>query len=166
MSHDIIKSISFKKGRVFVTAACSNIYPKNYVQCECPSLTKILVEDGRKQLDAVIFKEFRNGNFQGISTLYAKALNWQREQQEQGLSIDDGDLLARFKNAWDAKVPVSVFYDGAGLVHVGSKRFTYSYNHNIGKQYQNITRAKFALRGFSIYKDKFQFRVVDELLSA
>lgn len=131
-----------------------------------PSLTEILAEEGREQLDSVIFKEFRKGNFQGMSTLYAKALHWQSNQPENGVHITDGDLLETFKQAWNAKAPLNVFYNGAGLVSVGKARFTFNYNNDKGKAYQNIARAKFALRQFSQYKDGFEFRIIGQRQAA
>lgn len=166
MSYDIIKSISVKNNQIFVTSACSNVFPKTYSRGMSPSLTEILAEEGREQLDSVILKEFRNGNFQGMSTLYAKALHWQANQPKKGVHIADGDLLETFKQAWNAKAPLNVFYKGAGVVKVGKARFTFNYNNDKGKEYPNIARAEFALRSFSQYKDGFEFRIIGQLKAA
>lgn len=72
MSYDIITSIGIKSGKVFVSSYCSNITPKRASRWEAESLTKILQEKGKDELDRVILFEFWKGNFQGKSTKYGK----------------------------------------------------------------------------------------------
>ncbi len=64
MSYDIIKSIKIKDGKVHINGAPSNVYPRYFEEFECPSLTKVLKEEGRQALEVVILGEYENGNFQ------------------------------------------------------------------------------------------------------
>ncbi len=164
MSYDIIKSISIKKGQVFISAASSNVYPKTYYNSECTSLTKILAEEGRGGLDKVLFKEFRNGNFQGMSTLYAKALVWQNKRAEGEPKIEDELLLAAFKKEWHEKAPVYAFYQGDAITNVGKRTFRYEYGKKRGKQFKNITQARYALRTFDTPNVAFvsEFEIVEK----
>ena len=98
MSYAIVRSITIKNGEVFVCAASSNVYPKDFSQNESVSLSDILNNQGREILDEVIFGEFRKGNFQGLSTQYSKALVWQKQH---GITCKDSELLGRFSKAWN-----------------------------------------------------------------
>ncbi len=75
MSYDIIKNIKIKDDRVFVKSAPNNVYPRTFYMEECPSLSKILQEQGKEALDLEIFKQFENGNFQRGNNKYTRALH-------------------------------------------------------------------------------------------
>lgn len=145
MSYDIIKSISIKNNQVFVTSASSNVVPKTYSPFHCTSLTEILVGEGRAALDRELFKEFRNGNFQGMSTHYAKAIAWQKMEN---IECDDGELLAKFKKEWNKADACSARFNGYIITSMRKRGFRYSYNENcVPKHFNNLTQAKYYLRG-------------------
>jgi hypothetical protein len=74
MSYEIIRSIKIKDGQVFIKGAPNNVYPRDYEEFECPSLTKILKDEGQEKLDIEILKEFESGNFQGSIGKYTRPL--------------------------------------------------------------------------------------------
>lgn len=146
MSYDIIKGISIKNKQVMVTSASSNVYPKTYSPFHCQSLTTILVNDGREALDREIFKEFRNGNFQGTSTHYAKAIVWQKIEN---IECDDGELLAKFKKEWNKSDAYFTRFNGNTITTIGKRGFRYSYSESAyPKCFKNLTQAKYYLRNF------------------
>lgn len=75
MSYDIVRSIKITDGRVFIKAAPSNVYPRDYEEFECKSLTKILQEEGQEKLDIRILREFESGNFHGSIGKYTRQLS-------------------------------------------------------------------------------------------
>lgn len=156
MSHSVIRSITIKNNQVIVTSACSNVSPKHYISGEAPSLTETLVNQGKKALDSIILKEFREGNFRGVGTVYGKAIVWQSIKKREGIEIPDDELLARFKEAWSAKKPVNASYLGYLISSIGKR--TFMYGPCEGKVFQNKDRAQYALRDFS--HDKIDFCLV------
>ena len=145
MSYDIIKSISIKNNKVFVCSASNNITPRTYYNSETPSLTKILVEEGRKRLDNVIFGEFRNGNFQGKSTPYAKAIIWQAASDDRA-DIPDEQLLGLLKKAWGDKAQChAVYLTSYPIVSVSKKSFQYSLDSTMPKLFKNRAQAEYYL---------------------
>lgn len=145
MSYDIIKSISIKKGRVFINAASSNVYPKHYYNSQCPSLTRILAEQGRGELDKTLFNEFRVGNFHGKSTLYAKAIIWQAASDDRADILDE-QLLGLFTKAWNGKGRCHAVYLGVfTIIKVTSKSFRYSRDRVIPKIFKNRAQAEYYL---------------------
>lgn len=147
MSHDIIKSIVIKNNQVIIAAASNNVWPRTYTPSHCESLTKILVNNGREALDVAIFKAFRDGNFQGMSTQYAKALVWQKQSNA---TCPDSDLLHEFKHEWNKKIPFLVFTgDGYPVTQVYKKTLNYDPSKKrMGKEFKNEAKARYALRNF------------------
>jgi len=148
MSHYKIKSIGIKDNKVFLTGACNNIIPITYSRSEAPSLTQILVEQGRSALDVLILKEFQNGNFQGYGSPYGKAIIWRGLQENKGVDIPLDELMRRFKKAWTSKDAVSASYQGSSVVAVKRSRLFYNYDTSRQKLFKNITQAMLTLRGF------------------
>lgn len=89
MSYDIIRGLKITNQQVIITAASSNVYPKHYTKSESPSLTKILVEDGKSAVERIIVGEFLNGNFQGGTSIYRNIASFIR--QEYGYTWDTPD---------------------------------------------------------------------------
>lgn len=148
MSYDIIKSITVnKENQVMVCSAASNVTPKTYHPFHATSLTRILKEQGRAELDRVIFTEFRKGNFQGMSTQYAKALVW---QQVNNTSFSDDVLLAEFKKAWNDNQPVEAFFQGHKIHAVGRWSFRYRLDSSApGMVFKNMAQARYMVRNFA-----------------
>lgn len=76
MSYDIIKSICIdeKEQKVFITACSNNVFPHTPYREEVPGFTRRLKEEGRESVELEIMKNYENGNFQGGSNKYTKAL--------------------------------------------------------------------------------------------
>lgn len=72
MSYSIVKSISVNGGKVYLTSACNNVYPRTYQRWEATYFTKILQDGGMEALNNALFENFFNGNMQGDSTIYGK----------------------------------------------------------------------------------------------
>lgn len=72
MSHEIIRSISFRNNEVRVSSYCNNVSPKIVENWVAPSLTEILRHQGKAEVEKEILLKFWNGNFQGKSTKYGK----------------------------------------------------------------------------------------------
>jgi len=72
MSYHIVKSICIdeKEGKVYITGADNNVYPRTPRKWDCPSLGDLLVEEGREAVELALFKEYENGNLQGSATKY------------------------------------------------------------------------------------------------
>lgn len=62
MSHEIVKSISIKKDKVFLTSADSSLRPLHFHRWECEGLSEILREKGRVALLASIGEDIWSGN--------------------------------------------------------------------------------------------------------
>lgn len=80
MSHEIVKSISIKDGKVYLTSADSSIRPLYFSRWECTPLSNILSEEGRDALYAKIGEEMWDGNlkmYQGskLCNLYLESRN-------------------------------------------------------------------------------------------
>ena len=67
MSYEIVRSIKVRNNKVFIIGSSNNIVPKDYSEWECPSLSKILQNEGNDALEVEIFKAYECGNFQGRS---------------------------------------------------------------------------------------------------
>ena len=62
MSHEIVKSISVTKDKVFLTSADSSLRPLHFHRWECTSLSKVLNEQGREAVLALLGEDIWNGN--------------------------------------------------------------------------------------------------------
>lgn len=84
MSYHVIKSIGVNEddGKVFITGADNNVYPRTPHQWECTSLSKILVEQGREAVDLEIFKAYESGEFQCGTNKWTRALKSLRASPE------------------------------------------------------------------------------------
>ena len=74
MSYAIVRSIKVREGKVFLNCASNNVRPLHFSEDECPSLTKILQENGGDALELEIFRNFESGNFQRGVAKYLRAL--------------------------------------------------------------------------------------------
>lgn len=80
MSHEIVKSISIKDHKVYLTSAANNLRPLTFERWECTSLSQILEEQGREALYAKIGQEVWDGNFElrsgsNLCKLFQRARN-------------------------------------------------------------------------------------------
>jgi len=64
MSYEIVKKISIRDNKVFLTSASNNVSPREYKEWHCQSLTEILQEKGETELNFELLKEYENGMFQ------------------------------------------------------------------------------------------------------
>lgn len=74
MSHEIIKSITVRDGKVFLCSASNNVAPRHFKEWHCESLTDVLNESGREGLDLEILRCYVEGGFQRGSNRYTRAL--------------------------------------------------------------------------------------------
>jgi hypothetical protein len=74
MSYEIIRSIKIKNGEVWINYTSNNVYPHDYSDFHCESLTKILKEQGQDALDIEILKQYEGGMFQRGNNKYTRAL--------------------------------------------------------------------------------------------
>ena len=76
MSYEIIKGIKIdeKKGEVWLDCACNNVYPRTFSKWLCKSLSTILKEQGREQVEFEILKDYENGNIQRGNNKFTRAL--------------------------------------------------------------------------------------------
>lgn len=76
MSYHVVKQITVNEadGKVFITGADNNVYPRTPHKWECTSLSKILAEHGREAVDLEIFKAYESGDFHGGSNKWQRAL--------------------------------------------------------------------------------------------
>ncbi len=72
MSHEKIKSISFKNNEVKITSYPNNVSPISIETWVSFSLTEILKKDGKKEVLKEILLSFWKGSFAGKSTKYGK----------------------------------------------------------------------------------------------
>ncbi len=82
MSYEIIKKIQVRDGKVFITCASNNVYPRTPHEDESYSLSKILKEEGQEALDIEILAAYESGNFQKGSNKYTRALEVLRHMDE------------------------------------------------------------------------------------
>jgi len=82
MSYEIVKAIRIKDGRVFLKSDSNNVWPRDYHEWECPSLTAILERDGQEALDIEILRTYESGSFQGSANKYTHALMILRHMPE------------------------------------------------------------------------------------
>lgn len=78
MSYEIVKSISVKDDKVYLTSADSSLRPLDFSRWECTAFSKILAEQGKDALYAKLGEEIWNGNLQlrqgsKLCRLYMKA---------------------------------------------------------------------------------------------
>ena len=64
MSYEIVKKISIKENKVFLTSTSNNVSPRTYKEWHCQSLSTILQDKGETELNFELLKEYENGNFQ------------------------------------------------------------------------------------------------------
>jgi hypothetical protein len=74
MSYEKVKSICIETDKVFITSASNNVRPLTYDRQEYPYFTKILKEEGKDAVEIAILRNYEEGNLQGGSNKYTKAL--------------------------------------------------------------------------------------------
>jgi len=74
MSYDIVRKISVRDGRVFITSTPNNIYPHDYHEWECPELTRALEEGGQEGLGIEFDKYTRSGKYLQAGTHFIHAI--------------------------------------------------------------------------------------------
>ena len=76
MSYEIIKAIGIKNNEVWITSYSSNITPKIPSRWHADSLTKILVEKGKKEYEKEVLRLYWDGAFQNTDNLFDKSVQW------------------------------------------------------------------------------------------
>ena len=76
MSYHIVKAISIKEeeGKVYITGSDNNISPRTPYRHEYPTLSAMLVREGREAVEMQIFRDYENGNLQGGKNKWTRAL--------------------------------------------------------------------------------------------
>ena len=76
MSYEKIKSIKIdeKENKVFITCASSNVFPLYYKKHEFKTLSKLLEEKGKQEVEIRILKLYEEGSFQQGKNKYSNAL--------------------------------------------------------------------------------------------
>jgi len=113
MSYEKITHIRIRDGKVFVKSH-SNNDTASPSEWENPFFTKILVEEGLRAVEIELLKTYEEGNFQGGSNKYTKAMkvlryvygdeyqkfSWNvwNEPEEQGKAREDLRKSQEFKN--------------------------------------------------------------------
>lgn len=110
MSYEKVKSVKIddKENKVFITSAVNNLRPLSYEKWESQHLSKILEEFGKRAVEIEIFKSYENGNFQGGSNKYTKALKVLRyalkeEYEPFNWHIDHGEYESEERKAYDER---------------------------------------------------------------
>lgn len=85
--------INTKEQKVFLTGASNNVYPKTYERFECTPLSEILRNEGKEAVEIAILQDYIDGNLQGGSNKYTRALKILR----------NNPAFAKFdwQNSWD-----------------------------------------------------------------
>ena len=101
MSYEIVKSIKIKDDKVFLRSDSNNVYPKHFHVWECTSLSIILKEQGKKELDKEILYQYWSGIFQKTGNNYDKSVrmltNWHKYNWNYS-SYDDPQEVKDIKN--------------------------------------------------------------------
>lgn len=63
MSYDIVKSISIKDDKVYITSASNNVHPRTFERWECTAFSKLYQEGGLEKLLPAIAADVWAGNF-------------------------------------------------------------------------------------------------------
>ena len=84
MSYEIVRTIRVKEDGVFLCSAANNVYPRDWQEWKCKSLSKMLMEQGRRAVDVEILKEYESGNLQGGKNKYTRALEVLKHFPEYG----------------------------------------------------------------------------------
>lgn len=75
MSYDIIQKIRLEQGRVFITRASNNVWPRYYHESESTYFTEILHKEGLKAFEKRMLWSFFSRSFQaGLTNRYEKAV--------------------------------------------------------------------------------------------
>lgn len=82
MSYDIVRRIRIVDGRVLITAASNNVFPRHFEEWEPKSLTALLAKDGLSALELAIMHQYESGNYQSYTGKYRAALERLREFPE------------------------------------------------------------------------------------
>ena len=119
MSHEIVKSISIKKDKVFINSADSSVRPLHYYKWECSTISDILVKEGREAALARIGRAFWDGEFHlnkgsGLNNLFLQA----RSALPHNLSFNnyDGEVAGQFLAKMVMKLEKDPYADLSGDV--------------------------------------------------
>ncbi len=74
MSYNIVKEIKIEGDKVMVTSASNNVRPHYYEKWECYLISEVLQKSGLEAAEVEILENYENGNFQGGSNKYTRAL--------------------------------------------------------------------------------------------
>lgn len=131
MSHEIVKTIKIKDNKVFINCASNNLIPLFYSNEEYPYFTKILNEEGEEAVNIALLKNYEEGNLQGGTNKYTRALkvlkylfkeeykkfDWSNNWEESEKTRDSKEFKELLKKALNYKFPKNKFiitknYDG------------------------------------------------------
>jgi len=154
MSYAIIKNIKVKDDKVIVASASNNVRPRYYTPYVCPSLTRVLKEEGKDALELEIMEAYENGNFQKGNNKYTRALkvlrhlpeykdfDWRKTLENKKNKRDDKEEFEELlRKALDTPLPKQKYiitkevYDGIGY-------FSHRANSSFCKWYRDKSKAK------------------------
>jgi len=160
MSYDIINGIKITNDQVIISAASSNVYPKYFTRGNVPTLTKILIEQGKAAVEKVLVREFVNGNFQKGTSVYRKIADSIRVSNPSldlwSLSEDKLDkVIAQGITAFKAEKigNYKVMFNGYPVTKFTKNGCRYSYNIDGGKVFRDrasVLKGKFFGTSFSL----------------
>jgi hypothetical protein len=78
MSYEIIRGLKIdtKNNRVMINSACSSMTPKTFEWFEATSLSTILREQGKEEIEKIFLENYWNGNFQQGNNAYNKTVQF------------------------------------------------------------------------------------------
>lgn len=80
MSYEIVKALKVdeKAGEVWLKSDSNNVTPKSFEWWQCSSLSKILQEQGKKEVEKEILFMYWQGTLQETNNLYEKSVKYSR----------------------------------------------------------------------------------------
>ena len=134
MSYHIVKAISIKEeeGKVYITGSDNNISPRTPYRHEYPTLSAMLVREGREAVEMQIFRDYENGNLQGGKNKWTRALailrhlpeyknfDWREDASQERRNTAEFETL--LKKALSLKLPAEQYIittiDYAGAIYL------------------------------------------------
>jgi len=153
MSYEIVKTIKVKDNEVSIKHASNNVYPKTFEYSNSESLSKILKEEGREELDIEILRTYEQGMFQaGSKNKYTKALeillhlpeynaiSWRTNWEESKKEESELKLKELLKQALNTELPKEKFILSKNYRNEPSYFYQRKGSRN-GRWYKDIKKA-------------------------
>jgi hypothetical protein len=130
MSYALVRGIKIDN-KVFLKASSNNVCPRTYEWFESESLSKILRDQGKIQVEKEILQQYWNGNFQpGIENLYSKTVSFYKNKLPYTWdNTDDSDRVGKDKYG----KPIKYSYDE--LQETLYQKFLAYKNRDMSKKY-------------------------------